>query len=109
MQVNSNKTKILIFSKGTPRKQPPEWLFGGEKLEVVKEHTYLGVNFNFKGRFKQAMNRQIVQTKQASYSLIAKARRLKLQIDIQLHLFDTCVLPILCMEVKYEVYPTSVI
>ncbi len=37
----------MIFSKGTPRKQPPEWIFGVEKLEVVKDYTYLGVTFKW--------------------------------------------------------------
>ncbi len=31
LQVNSSKTKIMIFSKGTPRKRPPECFLGGEK------------------------------------------------------------------------------
>ncbi len=64
----------MNFSKGTLRKRLPEWFLGGEKLEPVKDYTYLGVNFNFNGRFKQAMNKQIVQAKRASYSLIAKTR-----------------------------------
>ena len=95
LQVNSNKTKVVIFSKGTLRKTPPEWLLGGEKLEVVKDYTYLGITFNFNGSFKKAIKKQIVQAKRASYSLIAKTRRLKLPLDIQLHLFDACVIPIL--------------
>ncbi len=43
----------------------------------------------------KAINKQILQAKRASYSMIAKAWKLQLPIDIQLHILDTCLLPIL--------------
>ena len=51
--------------------------------------------FNFNGKYTKAINKQILQAKRASYSLIAKARKFQLPVDMQLHLFDTCILPIL--------------
>ncbi len=101
LQLNISKTKIVIFSRGLARK-PPTWTFGTESLEVVSEYVYLGITFNFNGRFTKAINKQILQVKHASYSIIAKSRRFELPIDVQLHLFDTCILPILLYG--YEVW-----
>ena len=94
LQVNTSKTKIVIFSRGLVRKAP-EFLFGSHKLEIVSDYVYLGTTFNFNGKFTKAMDKQILQAKRAMYSITAKARRLQLPFDIQLNLFDTCILPIL--------------
>ncbi len=94
LQVNTSKTKIVIFSRGLVRK-PPDFNFGEHRLEIVSDYVYLGITFNFNGRFTKAMNKQIAQAKRATYSIVAKARRMQLPLDIQLHLFDTCILPIL--------------
>ncbi len=90
LQLNISKTKIVIFSRVLARK-PPTWIFGTESLEVVSEYVYLGITFNFNGRFTKAINKQILQAKRTSYSIIAKGRKFELPIDIQLHLFDTCI------------------
>ena len=47
------------------------------------------------GSFKKAITKQISQAKGAMFSLIAKAQRLNLPIDIVIELFDQLVLPIL--------------
>ena len=94
LEVNAKKTKIVIFSRGLFRK-PPTWTFGDHKLDVVSDYTYLGVIFNYNGGFTKAIQKQIAQAKRASFSLVARIRKLSLPIDIQINLFDTCILPIL--------------
>ncbi len=86
LQLNISKTKIVIFSRGLARKP---------SLEVVSEYVYLGITLNFNGRFTKAINKQILKAKRGSYSIIAKGKKFELSIEIQLHLFDTCILPIL--------------
>ena len=68
---------------------------GEDVLEVVSDYVYLGVTFKFSGSFTKAIEKQISQAKRAIFSLITKCRRLHLPYDIQTHLFDTCVTPIL--------------
>ena len=94
LQVNANKTKIVIFSRGKVKKYE-KFKFDENIIEVVDDYTYLGVVFNYKNDFKKAMNKQISQAKRAMYSLMAKAGKLQLPIDIQLDLFDRLVIPIL--------------
>jgi hypothetical protein len=94
LSVNTTKTKVVIFSKGKVRKHP-DFTFGDQILEVVADYTYLGVIFNYNNSFTKMIQKQISQAKRAQISLISKARRLHLPLDIQLHLYDTCILPIL--------------
>ena len=94
LHVNTSKTKIVIFSKGKVRKYP-DFKFGTDILEVVDDYTYLGTTFNYNGRFKKAIDKQVSQATRAMFSLGTKARKLLLPIDVQLELFDLMIVPIL--------------
>ena len=94
LSVNSCKTKIVIFSRGKVRKKPNVY-FGNELIEICDDYTYLGVNFNYNGKFMKAINIQISQARKAMFALLAKVTKLHLPIDISLDLFDKLVLPIL--------------
>lgn len=94
LEVNISKTKIIVFSRGLVKKYP-KFTFANQDIEVVKDYVYLGVTFNFNNKFNKAINKQLTQAKRALFSIVAKSRRLCLPIDIQLHLFDTCIMPIL--------------
>ena len=61
----------------------------------MDEYIYLGTTFCCNGSFKKTITKQISQAKGAMFSLIAKAQRLNLPIDIVVELYDQLVLPIL--------------
>ena len=88
------KQKWWFFSRGKLR-NIPSFHFGDSKVDVVNQYNYLGIVFNFNGKFNQAQKNLFDQANKAMFSLIAKSRRLCLPIDIQLNLFDSLVLPIL--------------
>ena len=94
LTVNASKTKIMIFSRGKIRRMP-NFIYGNEKIDVVFDFTYLGVQFNYNGTFKKAISRQIIQARKALYSMLTKAKKMQLSVDIQCHLFDHLILPIL--------------
>ena len=94
MTVNASKTKIIIFSRGKIRNKP-SFKIGIESIDVVDEYIYLGTTSCCNGSFKKAITKQISQAKDAMFSLIAKAQRLNLPIDIVVELYDQLVLPIL--------------
>ena len=52
------------------------------------EYPYLGVVFNYNGKFKKAIDKQIASARRAMFILLKKAKILKLPIDVQLELFD---------------------
>ena len=62
---------------------------------MVEEYTYLGVTFNYNGLFRKALNKQITQARKAMFALLAKAKSLKLPIDITCELFERTVTPVL--------------
>ena len=94
LKVNTSKTKIVVFSRGKIR-NIPIFHFGDVNIEVVDHYNYLGIVFNYNGNFKKAQKRLYDQANKAMFSLITKARRLSLPIDIQLDLFNTLVMPIM--------------
>ena len=94
LAVNTSKTKIVIFSRGKVRNRPT-FYFGNDTIDVCDDYTYLGVTFNYNGNFKKAINKQVCQARQAMYTLLSKAAKLHLPIDVICDLFDKIVLPIL--------------
>ena len=94
LNVNLTKTKVIIFSRGKIRNLP-EFFYGEEKVEIVDDYVYLGVTINYNGSFTKAIQKQISQARKAMFSMLTKASRLQLPLDIQLELFDKTVLPVL--------------
>ena len=94
LTVNTEKTKIIIFSRGKVRKYP-KFKFGDSTINVASDYVYLGVSFNYNNKFQKALKKQLDQARRAMFSLLVKARRLSLPIDIQCELFDKIVLPVL--------------
>ena len=94
LTVNLTKTKIIIFSKGRVTKHI-DFTFNGKPVEVVDDYVYLGTTFNYNGNTAKAITKQIDQGRKAMFSLLTKAKRLELPIDVVLDLFDKTVLPVL--------------
>ena len=94
LTVNVDKTKIVVFSRGKLRNKPV-FIYGDRELETVDSYVYLGVTFNYNGKFKVAIEKQINQARKAMFSMLSKVKKLMLPVDIQLDLFDKLVLPVL--------------
>ena len=94
LTVNTDKTKIVVFSRGKIRNLP-QISYGDETIEVVSSYNYLGILFNYDGKFGRSIKKQISQAKRALFALLSKARKLQLPLDLICHLFDACISPIL--------------
>ena len=94
LNVNVVKTKVVIFSRGKTRKIP-KFELGENELEVVIHNKYLGLTFNFNGKFTTAQNKLYEKVNRAMFALLRKSRQWHLPIDVQLHLFDALVEPVL--------------
>jgi protein subunit release factor B len=46
LEVNVEKTKIMVFNKRKRENEGNEWNWEGRKIERVNEFTYLGYTFN---------------------------------------------------------------
>ena len=94
LTVNVEKTKIVIFSRGKLR-IVPHFVFGNDQVEVVGDFRYLGITFNFNNKFNKCKSYLHDQASRAMFSLIQKAKKFQLPVDIMLELFDKLVMPIL--------------
>ena len=94
LNINISKTKVMVFSRGKIRNLP-DLFFNGEKIDITWDYKYLGVVFNYNNKFNKAIKAQYTSAMRAMFALIRKARQLDLPLDIQLDLFDKCVLPVL--------------
>jgi hypothetical protein len=92
--VNPPKSKIVVFSRGKIRNLP-SFHFNHEPLQVVFDFSYLGVCLNYNNNFQKAKLKQVNQARRAVQSLKAKINNLDLPFDIQWHLFNNTVAPIL--------------
>ena len=108
LNVNVDKTKIVIFSRGKVR-NIPNFIFDNEPVEVVDEFRYLGVIFNYNNRFDKCKRYLYDQAHKAMYSVIQKARKFLLPIDIMLELFDKLVIPIISYGAEVWGYSNTLI
>ena len=95
LKLNCNKTKVVVFSRGKVNVDKYKFEFGREKIEVVEDYKYLGILFNYNGRFRKGELELKEQATRAMYSLIGKCRKFDMPVDMQMELFNTMVLPIL--------------
>jgi hypothetical protein len=51
LEVNTEKTKIVVFRKRGPLKIDEKWSYDNEPLEVVNDFNYLGTVFNYTGNY----------------------------------------------------------
>ena len=95
LQVNSTKTKITIFGDRKKTTTAARFTFNGGELEIVDSFKYLGILFNYNGKFALCKNALREQATKAMFALLNKCRKFNLPIDIQIELFDHTVLPVL--------------
>ena len=94
LRVNTQKTKIIIFSRGKVRKLPKIY-YDNSELDITTDFTYLGSKFNYNNRSQKAQSAQVIQARRALFSLKNKCNDLDLPIDIEIELFDQMITPIL--------------
>ena len=93
LNVNVEKTKILVFSKGPMLKN--KFYYDDFVIENVKEFKYLGVVFSRTGSFCKTKKHLYEQAQKAMYGIIRKIREFKLPVECQFDLFDKVVVPVL--------------
>ena len=93
LSINQLKTKVVIFSAGKVRTQY-NFKIGDLDIGASSEYCYLGVVFNFNGKFSKAIQDRIIPARKAMFGLNEKAANLLLPPDIQIDLFEKMISPI---------------
>ena len=94
LKVNCDKTKILVFcGKKTNYNYP--FKLNNQLLEHVSFFKYLGITFNFNGKFNKGIKELKDQGRRAMFSLLQKSRHLEFDISVKIELFNLLARPIL--------------
>ena len=94
LTVNVNKTKTVIFCKRKSNHNL-EFRYGNFVIDIVDSYVYLGVKFNYNGKYKVALETISNQATRAIYGLKKAYKYELMDIETKLQLFDSIVTPIL--------------
>lgn len=78
LDVNVSKTKVVIFRNGGNNRTNEKWLYNGENLEIVDQFIYLGVVFNYNGKFFITQKQLATQGRKAMFALKSTINQLYL-------------------------------
>ena len=95
LEVNIQKTKIVIFRNGGQIRQNENWLYDGCQIEVLNQFTYLGIVLNYNGKFLATQKQLAAQGRKALFALRANITDMSLNHCTMFSLFDTYVSSIL--------------
>ena len=90
LEVNVNKSKIIIFSKRKSRSNF-EFKLQHETIEVVDSFSYLGIFFKYNGCFSESRKKLVNQAHTSLFSIYKSIRNQNIPIDLQLKIFDAMV------------------
>ena len=95
LEVNTDKTNVVVFRKRGPFFENEKWYYNNEELVIKDNFNYLGVTFNYTRSF--VLNNQCLKGKslRAMYTLINNIKKHQVKPDVALSLFDSFVAPIL--------------
>ena len=82
LEVNVDKTKIVVFRKGGNLSSKGKWTYAGEEIEIVSSFNHLGIVLSSGGAFIKATNTLAGKAFKAMNSLLAITRCMKLPINI---------------------------
>ena len=95
LEINLNKTQIMIFNKAGRTIHNREFYFSNKVIQVANEYKYLGIIFKPSGSFTHAVKHLISKAKKAMFSLRNVMPQNRISLIPYLRLFDTCIQPIL--------------
>ena len=94
LNINVDKTKILVMSKGT-KKEKFKFYLGDEIIEIVQCYTYLGVKFAASGTFKYAQKELGYKALKAIFKLKKDINNTNISPKLGCKLFDQLIKPIM--------------
>jgi len=96
LNVNTKKTKIVIFRNGGRPSSKEKWLYEGNELLIEQSFTYVGITFSSALSLNRMAEDNCVKGKRALNSILASMCNFgQLPNTVFFKLFDTKVFPIL--------------
>ena len=96
LSVNPKKTKVVIFQKKCRKSTLDKCYFQiNDKIDIVNNYTYLGINFSANGNFRDCKTNLKDKTRRSIFATRRYLDFSKLSLDVTNKLFDSLFLPIL--------------
>jgi hypothetical protein len=86
MEVNIQKSKVMVFKNGTARKRGEKCFLKGEKLEIVNTFKYLGITFSFNNLWRQHLDYASMKATRATLPVLRFLSKTRGQGDPKLGL-----------------------
>ena len=94
LSVNTDKTKVVVFSK-IRKHTNIKIRFEDHILETVNNYKYLGLEFHADGKFDYARNDLTERANKAMFKLLSAFKHTRPSYKTSIHLYDRIVKPIL--------------
>ena len=91
LEVNTEKTKIMVFRNRGLLLRGENWTYNNQEIEVVDEFNYLGTIFKYTGSFSSNTEYIIGKALKALNVLLVNCKKLPLKPKILCQLFDSFV------------------
>ena len=96
LDINSKKTKIMIFQKRAKKNSDQEFHIGKQNIDIVLEYTYLGTRISSAGNFNVSLEHLKEKALHALFDLKKKKTDVsRLKPSLACKIFDTMITPIL--------------
>ena len=77
MEVNKDKTKVMVFRKGGHLSKHEKWYYDGAEMEVVNKYSYLGFAFTTTLSVKQGTDHLVAKGKKVVFNLCTSFQKCK--------------------------------
>ena len=94
LEVNPEKTKVMIFNKSGKKIISNKFYLQGNSLELVNSCTYLGIELSTSGSMSKAIQNLTAKATKAMYKLRNSIFKTAIIPKMALRLFDTLIRPI---------------
>ena len=102
LQMNTKKTKIMVFNTRGIKLTDNNFYLGSSPLEIADNYQYLGIKFKPSGSFQFAVGELIDKANKAWYAISnVLYQHKKLAVKKALQLFDSLIRPILLYAVEF--------
>ena len=97
VDINLDKTNIIVFRKGGKLSKYEHWKYGASNIEVVNSYRYLGIYFSSRLSFTASTTALVYKAKQSAFQIISSLYNSDCHdFKIFAKLFDAKIQPILC-------------
>ena len=95
LEVNTTKTKCMVFQKKSRKYTKHQFRINNKVLDNVTEFTYLGITINAGCSFKPTIQTLSEKAMKAIFVLNNKFKFSKMPLNVAMKLFDACIMLVL--------------